>query len=407
MSRKPALVFIFITLVLDILGMGLIVPILPKLVEQLRGEGVPEAARIYGLLAAIYALMQFLFAPLLGSLSDRFGRRKVILVALLGSGLDYFLLAWAPNLAWLFVGRIISGITGANYAPAMAYIADVSPPHKRAANFGLMGVAFGVGFIVGPAAGGLLGEIDLRLPFWVAGGLTLVNWAYGLVVLPESLPAQRKRAFSWARSNPVGTLLDLRRYPVVLGLSGTHFLIHVAHQVFPSIWVLYTAYRFDWSSGQVGWSLALVGTMAAVVQGGLSRRIIPWLGERKAALLGISVGAVALVCYGAAPHGWLLYCIIFFGSLGGLAAPSIQGLVSRTVRDDEQGGLQGALTSLSSVAGIVGPPLATTMFSWGIAEEAARHIPGAAFYLAATLQILAVVLALVSFRRKFPTAAAG
>lgn len=400
MPRKPALGFIFLTLVLDILGIGLIVPILPALVEDLRGAGVSEGARIYGMLAAAYALMQFLCAPLLGSLSDRFGRRRVILLSLLGSGLDYFLLAWAPNLGWFFVGRIISGVTGANYAPAMAYIADVSPPEKRAANFGIVGAAFGLGFVVGPAIGGLLGEIHLRLPFWVAGLLTMVNWAYGLLVLPESLSAENRRPFSWGRSNPVGALLHLRRHPMVMGLSGTHFLLSVAHQVFPSIWVLYTGYRFHWSAAQVGWSLALVGMMTALVQAGLSRRLIPRWGERRAAVAGMTAGALALVFYGAASAGWMLYAIIILGSLGGLAIPAIQGLVSRAVGDREQGGLQGTFTSLSSVAGIAGPPLATGMFAWGIDPETSRHLPGAAFYLAAVLQSLAVLLALRSFRLK-------
>ncbi|MEM7387400.1 MAG: TCR/Tet family MFS transporter, partial [Verrucomicrobiota bacterium] len=282
MKRKPALAFIFITVVLDILGIGLIVPILPKLVETLQPGGTAAAAHTFGLLAALYSLMQFVFAPLVGSLSDRFGRRPIILLSLLGAGLDYFLLAWAPTLAWFFIGRIIAGITGANITAATAYIADVSPPEKRAANFGLIGAAFGIGFIIGPAMGGLLGEYGLRIPFIVAGCLTLLNALYGFFVLPESLAPENRRPFSWKSSNPVGSLLELRRYPMVFGLSGTHFLVNVAHQVFPSIWVLYTGHRYGWSPKEVGFSLAMVGLMAALVQGGLTRWIIPKLGERKA-----------------------------------------------------------------------------------------------------------------------------
>src|SRR5262245_7631070 len=242
--RKPALGFIFVTLVLDILGIGLIIPILPRLIQSLEGGSVIAASHAFGLLAALYSLMQFLCAPVLGSLSDRFGRRPVILASLCGSGLDYFLLAFAPNLGWFFVGRILSGVTGANFAAATAYIADVSPPEKRAANFGLIGAAFGLGFIAGPALGGLLGNVALRVPFMVAGGLTLLNWLYGWLVLPESLSLSNRRAFSWARANPVGSLLDLRRYPMVLGLTGTYFLIYLAHQALPATWVLYTSYRY-------------------------------------------------------------------------------------------------------------------------------------------------------------------
>jgi multidrug resistance protein len=268
--RKPALVFIFITLFLDVLGIGLVVPILPKLVESLAGEGVDHASYVYGWLVGLYALMQFLFAPVLGNLSDRFGRRPVILFSLFGSGLDYFLLAWAPTLPWFFIGRVISGITGANFSAAAAYIADVSPPERRAANFGIIGAAFGIGFIFGPALGGWLGDYGLRVPFIAAGILTLVNWLYGLFILPESLKPENRRSFSLRRSNPIGALLELRRHRLVLGLSVSYFISSLAHQVYPSIWVLYTGYRYGWDTKQTGLSLALVGLMAAIVQGGLA-----------------------------------------------------------------------------------------------------------------------------------------
>ncbi|MCB1065086.1 MAG: TCR/Tet family MFS transporter [Verrucomicrobiae bacterium] len=397
--RKPALGFIFVTLVLDILGIGLIIPILPKLVDQLAEGGISEASHVYGLLAALYSLMQFLFAPLLGSLSDRFGRRPVILASLLGSGLDYFLLAFAPSLAWFFVGRIIAGVTGANFSAATAYIADVSPPEKRAANFGLIGAAFGLGFIIGPAMGGFLGEIGLRVPFFVAGGLTLLNWLYGLIVLPESLKLKNRSQFSWTRANPVGSLLSLRRYPLVLGLSGSHFLIQVAHQVLPSTWVLYTAYRYGWSPAQTGASLAVVGLMAAIMQGGVTRLVVPRLGEMKTAAFSLIVSALAYIGYGLATEGWMLYLIIIAGSLGGLANPAIKGLISNSIGDNEQGQMQGSLSSLTSLAGIIGPPVAAGLFGYFITDAAPFYLPGAAFFLSACLVILAIALAARSAKR--------
>lgn len=397
--RKPALVFIFITLFLDVLGIGLVVPILPKLVESLAGGGVDRASYLYGWLVGLYALMQFLFAPILGNLSDRFGRRPVILFSLFGSGLDYFLLAWAPTLPWFFLGRIISGITGANFSAAAAYIADVSPPERRAANFGIIGAAFGIGFIFGPALGGWLGDFGLRVPFIAAGILTLINWLYGLFILPESLKPENRRSFSLRRSNPIGALLDLRRHRLVLGLSVSYFISSLAHQVYPSIWVLYTGYRYEWDTKQTGLSLALVGLMAAIVQGGLARKLIPKLGERRAAIVGFAIMAIALTGYGLAPEGWIVYPIIVFGSLSGLAVPAIQGMISRTVGDNEQGGIQGSLTSLQSVAGALGPLLAAAIFGFFISERAPAIVPGAPFFFSSALAVMAGFLAARSFRK--------
>lgn len=391
--------FIFVTLVLDILGIGLIIPILPKLIEGFEGGNFSAASHTVGLLAALYSLMQFLFAPVLGSLSDRFGRRPVILASLLGSGLDYFLLAFAPNLGWFFVGRVIAGITGANFAAATAYIADVSPPEKRAANFGLIGAAFGLGFILGPALGGLLGNVGLRVPFMVAGGLTLLNWLYGVLVLPESLARENRRAFSWTRANPVGALLDLRRHPMAFGLAGTFFLINLAHQVLPSTWVLYTSYRYQWTVGQTGASLALVGLTAAIVQGGLTRVIVKRIGEARTALLGLTIGALSFVAYGLATESWMIYVLIVAASLSGVTGPAVQGLISRGVGANEQGGVQGSLTSLASVAGIIGPPIATGLFGHFIRPTTAVHLPGAAFFFSAALDVVAMLLALRSFRK--------
>lgn len=397
--RKPALVFVFITLFLDVLGIGLVVPILPKLVENLAGGGVDSASFVFGWMVGLYALMQFLFAPVIGSLSDRFGRRPVILLSLFGSGLDYFLLAWAPTLPWFFLGRLISGISGANYSAAAAYIADVSPPEKRAASFGIIGAAFGLGFIFGPALGGWLGHFGLRVPFYAAGSLTLINWLYGYLILPESLKPENRRAFSLKRSNPIGALLELKKQRLVLGLSISYFISSIAHQVYPSIWVLYTSYRYDWGTKQTGLSLALVGLMAAIVQGGLTRKIIPKLGERRAAVGGLIIMAIALTGYGLASQGWMIYGIIIFGSLSGIAVPAIQGMISRTVGDNEQGGIQGSLTGLQSVAGAIGPLLATGIFGYFISEKAPALIPGAAFFLSSGLAVMAAMLAARSFRR--------
>jgi len=398
MRRKPALAFIFVTLVLDILGIGLIIPILPKLVESFHGGSVTAASHTYGWLAALYSLMQFVFAPVLGSLSDRFGRRPVVLASLFGSGVDYFVLAFAPSLGWFFAGRIIAGITGANFAAAAAYIADVSPPEKRAANFGLIGAAFGLGFIAGPALGGLLGNVGLRIPFLVAGGLTLLNWLYGWLVLPESLAPDNRRTFSWARSNPVGSLLDLRRYPMAFGLTGTYFLCNLAHQVFPGIWVLYTGYRYHWTVGQTGLSLAIAGFMAAIVQGGLTRVIVARLGEEKTATLGIAVGALVYAAYGLATEGWMIYALLVVGSLSGMTGPAVQGLISREVGANEQGGIQGSLSSLASIAGIIGTPLATGLFAFFIGENLRTQLPGAAFFFSSILEVGGLFLALRSFR---------
>ncbi len=397
--RKPALGFIFVTLVLDILGVGLIIPILPKLIEELSGGQVASAAHTFGWLAALYSLMQFLCAPMLGSLSDRFGRRPVILGSLFGSALDYLLLAFAPTLPWFFLGRILSGVTGANIAAANAYIADVSPPEKRAANFGLVSAAFGLGFIAGPALGGALAHYGLRVPFYAAAGLTMLNWFYGLLVLPESLPREQRRAFDWKRANPVGSFVALRRHPEIFGLTKTFFLINIAHQVFPATWVLYTGYRYEWTPKQIGLSLALVGLMGAIVQGGLARIIIPKLGERRSILIGLGNAAVFLAAYGLATQGWMIYVLLVVGSFGGIAMPALQGLVSRSVPLNEQGAVQGALGSLASLAGIIGPVLATALFGFFISDQAPVKLPGAAFFASSLLLFSALLLAARSFRR--------
>lgn len=391
--------FIFVTLLLDVLGIGLIIPILPRLVESFVGNDMVTAARLYGALGALYALMQFVCAPIIGSLSDRFGRRKVILVSLFASAIEYGILVFAPNITWLFIGRILTGITGANYSAAMAYVADVSAPEKRAANFGLMGAAFGIGFIAGPALGGLLGGYDLRAPFVAAGLLTLLNWLYGCFVLPESLAPENRRAFSWGRSNPVGAFLAFKHHPAAIELAATFFLLHLAHQVFPATWVLYTEYRYAWSPFETGLSLTVVGIVYAVVQGGLTRVAVRRLGERKTILIGMAIAAIAYVGYGSATAGWMVYATLCFGAFSGVTMPTIQSVVSRQVGADEQGRLQGALVSLASVTGILGPAIATGLFSYFISDKAPRKLPGMPYYFSALLVISAAFTVVHALRR--------
>jgi DHA1 family tetracycline resistance protein-like MFS transporter len=397
--RRPAVLFIFITLVLDILGIGLIVPVLPKLIQHYQGGDVAAGSFSYGMLAALYALMQFLFAPLIGSVSDRYGRRPVILVSLLGSAIDYFLIAFAPNLIWFAVGRIVAGITAANYAAASAYIADVSPPEKRAANFGLIGAAFGIGFIIGPIVGGGLAAWGVKVPFFVAGGLTLINWAYGWFVLPESLAIENRRAFSWSRSNPVGALFALRRFPALMGLVTCYFIAVLAHQVYPSIWVLYTTYRYGWTELQTGLSLAAVGVMAGMVQGGLTKRVVGWLGEQKTVRYCLTLSIFLYAAYGLATQPWMIYICIVIGSLSGLVTPAVQSLMSQGVPADEQGALQGSLSSLSSVAGVAGPLLCTQLFGFFIGEKAPAILPGAPFFLSSAMMMIALFIAVPALKR--------
>ncbi len=405
-KREPSLSFIFVTILLDVLGLGLIIPVFPKLIESFTGN-IESASSELGILVAVYALMQFLFAPILGSLSDRYGRRPIILLALLGAGLDYLVLAFAPNLVWLFVGRVISGITSANITTATAYIADVSPPEKRAQNFGMLGVAFGVGFIIGPALGGLLGNVGLRVPFLVVAGTTLLNVLYGYFVLPESLKPENRRPFSWANANPIGSLSGLGRYPIVLALASTIVLASLAQNALQSTWVLYTGYRYNWGTSEVGISLAVVGLGFAIVQGGLTGRIVPKLGERRALLIGLGISAISFFLYGLAPFGWMMYAISLFSALGGIAGPSAQSILTQNVLPNEQGGIQGALTSLNALTGVVGPLIATNVFRFFISEGSPIHLPGAAFFLGALLTLIGLVLAIGAFRRLPPAQASG
>ena len=402
MKRAPGLAFIFVTLLIDILGFGLLIPILPKFVALLSGRGIIAGARDYGWLLALYGLMQFLFSPVLGTLSDRYGRRPVLLLSLLFSGVDYVIMALAPSLIWLYIGRILSGITGASFTAATAYIADVSPPEKRSQNFGLIGAAFGIGFILGPAAGGLLGIWGPRVPFWAAAGLAFANLLYGWFILPESLRTENRRAFAWREANPIGALRVLGRYPVVWGLTGALAVSSLASQSLNSTWVLFTTARFGWGVRENGLSLAVFGAVALIFQVGLSRLLLPLWGDRRTLVIGLAVGVAQYAAFGLATQGWMIYVITFLGGISFLAGQATQGLLSRQVGEDEQGALQGALTSLVSLAGIVGPVVATNLFAYFTRAAAPAQIPGISFGLAAVLTALALALSLRALRRPLP-----
>lgn len=397
MKRTSGLGFIFVTLLIDVLGIGLLIPILPKFIAHLSHQSLSAASRDYGWLLSLYAAMQFLFAPLIGSLSDRFGRRPVLLVSLFCTGIEYVLMALAPALSWLYVGRVLSGITGASMTAANAYIADVSEPHERAQNFGIVGAAFGVGFIIGPALGGFLGQWGSRLPFWVAAGLCFANFLYGWLILPESLRPENRRRLSasdlWRESNPVGSLRVLGRYPVVWSLTGTLVATNLAMHCVNSTWVLFTMERFGWSEQQTGFSMAAFGAVALVYQLGLARLLLPLWGEKLTMMIGLVVAAFEFVAYGLATQGWMVYAIMIVGGLGLLSGQATQGLLSRQVGEDQQGSLQGALTSLTSLTGIVGPLIATALFAAFTREGAALRMPGVAFFLAAALNVLGLAIA--------------
>jgi len=391
-ARSAAVAFIFITILLDTLALGLVIPVLPKLVESFVDNDTARAAQIFGLFGTAWAAMQFFFSPVLGGLSDRFGRRPVVLLSNFGLALDYVLMALAPSLSWLFVGRVISGITSASISTSFAYIADITPPERRAAVFGKVGAAFGAGFILGPALGGLLGGMDPRLPFWVAAGLSFANALYGLLILPESLPRDRRAPLRWKSANPLGALDLLRSDSILAGLSVANFFAQVAHVVLPSTFVLYATYRYGWDAATVGLTLAMVGICAMAVQGAGVGPIVRRLGERRALLLGLGCGALGFLIFGAAPSGPLFWLGIPVMALWGVAGAAVQALMTRLVAPDQQGQLQGAITSVQSVSQLVGPFLFTLTFAYFIGPQAPLKLPGAPFLLASALLVLALMI---------------
>lgn len=390
--RRAAFIFIFITVVLDMLSLGMIIPVLPKLVENFLGGDTARAAEIFGVFGTAWALMQFLVSPLLGTLSDSYGRRPLVLISNFGLGLDYVLMALAPNLWWLFVGRVISGISSATVPTAFAYITDVTPPDQRAAKFGLIGAAFGLGFVLGPALGGVLGSLDPRLPFWVAAALSLLNGCYGLFVLPESLTRERRTAFEWRRANPVGSLKLLRSHPELSGLASSLFLIDLAHVVLPSVWVLYAGYRYGWDEKAVGLSLAVVGICSVIVQAGLVGPTVKAFGERRAMMFGLAGGVAGFLMFGLAESSLSYLLGIPLLALWGIATPAMNGLMTRHVGSSEQGQLQGANNSIQGIANLVGPFIFTLTFAWAIGSGKDWHFVGAPFVLSAIFLVAAAAL---------------
>ena len=399
--------FIFLTVLIDMIGFGLIIPVMPSLITGLTGLEENEAAVLGAWLMLSYAGMQLICAPIIGGLSDRFGRKPVLIAALAGFAIDYMIMGFAPVFWVLLVGRILAGLFGASYSTANAYIADVTPVEERAGRFGMMGAAFGIGFILGPAIGGFLGEhFGERAPFFAAAILSALNLVYGLIVLPESLPKERRRKFNLLRSNPFGSLYQMHKYPTVFVLLAAVFITMVGHAVYPAIWSYYTAFRYGWTPADIGLSLMAVGLGSAIVQGGLTRIIVPKLGDWRSIGFALGLGAIAYCAYGFASEGWMVYAIIALASIGGIGGPALQGVMSRIIPPDAQGELQGAVTSLQSLSMVVGPFVMARVFAHFSGDDAVYSLPGAPFYLAGGLTVIAFFLALGA-RKNDPKVAAA
>jgi DHA1 family tetracycline resistance protein-like MFS transporter len=397
--RKAAVIFIFVTILLDMLALGMVIPVLPELVKTFRGGDTISAAVTLGWFGTVWAFMQFVMSPVIGALSDRFGRRPIVLLSNFGLGADYILMALAPTLGWLFVGRVISGITSSSIATAYAYIADVTTPETRAKSYGLMGAAFGIGFVLGPAIGGILGQYDPRLPFWVAAGFSLTNAMYGLFVLPESLPPERRTPFAWRRAHPIASLKLLRSHAGLAWFGAMHFLYYVAHMSLPSVFVLYADYRYGWDTQHVGYTLAAVGVSGGIVQGTLVGPIVKRIGERRALVLGLICGAIGFAVYGLAPTGaWFLIGVPIM-ALWGLYGPSAQSLMTSRVGASQQGQLQGALSSITGVANMLAPAVFSFAFAAAIGTFRDWRLPGAPFLLASVILVVAVGLGIEGTRR--------
>lgn len=398
-DKKPALAFIFITLLIDIIGLAIIIPVLPALMQEVTGGTIGDASEYGGWMLFAYAFMQLICAPIMGGLSDRYGRRPVLLASLFGFGLDYLLMAFAPTLAWLFVGRIIAGMMGASFTTASAYIADVSPPEKRAQNFGMIGAAFGLGFIIGPVVGGFLGEFGPRVPFMVAAGLTFLNWLYGFFILPESLPAEHRRKFDWKRANPISPITNLKRHPVVLGLVTSLVLVYIAAHAVQTNWPYYTTEKFNWDTKTIGISLMVVGAVFAVVNGFLIRFIIAKLGQARTLYVGLGFSALGFILFAMATQSWMMFAFTVVYCLGGIAGPALQGIISSAVPPNEQGELQGSLTALFSLTSMVGPLLMSYTFAYFIDPARSIYLPSAPMILGAVLTVIATYMARSSLKR--------
>ncbi len=392
-KRNTALSFVLFTVLIDMIGFGIIIPVIPQLLKSLLHVEANEASRYGMYLFFVYALMQFIFSPIIGGLSDRYGRKPVLLISLLGLGIDYLFLAFAPTYGWFFIGRLIAGIAGGSYTTAMAYVADVSNSERKAQNFGLVGAAFGLGFIIGPVLGGYFSSLGERVPFIVAAGLSAVNLVYGLLVLPESLSKDKRRRFEWNRANPLGTLKLFKRYPELSGFVVVMFLIHIAGHSVRSNWSFYTDFMFHWDPAEIGRSLGVIGIMIALVQGGLIRFTIPKLGYKRSIYIGMLLWCTGLVLFALANEGWMMYAFIAPYCLGGIAIPAIQGLLSHNVPDNEQGELQGAITSLVSITNIIGPIIMMNVFYYFTNEKAIFTFPGIPFIIGASLIMVSMFFA--------------
>lgn len=401
MAEKPnkALLFIFVTILIDCTGIGIIIPVIPTLIQQLTGASVSEASIYGGWLTFAYAIMQFIFSPVLGGLSDRFGRRPILLISLFGLGVDYLFLSLAPDILWIFIGRIIAGICGASFTTATAYIADVSPPEKRAQNFGMIGAAFGVGFIIGPLLGSVFSYFGLRAPFVAAAVLSLCNWLYGFFILPESLSKDNRRKFDWRRANPLGSLIQLKKHKAVLGLVVSMFLIYIAGHAAQSTWTYYTMEKFQWNEKWVGYSIAFVGVSVAIVQGGLMKYALKILGTKNAIYTGLLLYVLGFTLFSFAAYGWMMFAFMIPYALAGIAGPAMQGVISQQVPSNEQGELQGALTSLISVTSVIGPLVMTGLFSYFTAATTAIYFPGAPFMMGAILTLISFLFSMISLRK--------
>ena len=393
-SKKQAAVgFIFITVLLDVIGWGIIIPVIPNLIKELINGDISEAAKYGGWLTFAYAITQFIFAPVIGNLSDKYGRRPVLLTSLFAFSLDFLLLAFAPTITWLFIGRILSGITGASFTTASAYIADVSTNENRAKNFGLMGAAFGLGFIIGPVLGGLLGQFGTRIPFIAAAILCMLNFLYGYFILPESLSKEKRRPFELKRANPIGAFLHLKKYPNLIGLVLAIFVLYVGSHAVQSNWNYFTMYQFNWTEKMVGISLGVIGLLVGIVQGGLIRWINPKIGNVKSIYFGLALYTIGMFLFAFATESWMMFVFLIPYCLGGIAGPALQAVVSEQVPPSEQGEIQGTLTSLMSASSIVGPPMMASVFYYFTHDEAPFLFPGAPFILGGILMLISTILA--------------
>ncbi|HSZ86327.1 MAG TPA: TCR/Tet family MFS transporter [Puia sp.] len=397
-SKQAALGFIFVTLLIDVTGWGIIIPVMPKLIEELIHGNINDASKYGGWLAATFAIMQFVCAPILGNLSDKFGRRPVLLFSLFGFGVDYIFQSLAPTIGWLFVGRAIAGITGASFSTASAYIADVSTPENRAKNFGMVGAAFGMGFVIGQFLGGQLGQFGSRVPFYAAAGLCFLNWLYGYFILPESLSKDNRRKFEWKRANPIGALAHLKKYPALGGLFVSLTFIYIAAHAVQSNWSFFTMYRFNWSTKTVGNSLAVVGILIALVQGVLIRFINPKLGNEKSIYIGLLLYTVGMFLFAFATQSWMMFVFLIPYCLGGIAGPALQATLTSHVPPNEQGELQGSITSLMSATSIFGPLIMTGLFYYFTKDGSPVHFPGAPFLLGGTLILISCFIAFRTLR---------